>query len=247
MKKVNKFLVVLCVLAMALSLTACGKADNSIKYDESVVTSYTDQIIKAVSAVTLKDLEAQETSIEEDVYEFWLAAVTSWEKANVDLEGIKSIDDEEITSSEKDITVIAKITGNSGAKAEIEIIFDKRYNPTSCTTNVQKSFGELMTNAALNTLLGMGTVFAVLIFICFIISLFKLIGVVEKKMKEKNTPKESAAATAADKAVAQIIENEEMADDYEIIAVISAAIAAYEESQGNSGDGYVVRSIKKRY
>ena len=93
-----------------------------------------------------------------------------------------------------------------------------------------------MVNAALNTLLGMGTVFIVLILISFIISLFKFLPNGEnKKVEEKKT--------SVDKAVEQISANEEENDDTELIAVISAAIAAFEGS--GSSDGYVVRSIRR--
>ena len=52
-----------------------------------------------------------------------------------------------------------------------------------------------------------------------------------------------------DKVVEQIIKNEEIAygdvtDDAELVAVIAAAIAAYEGS--GSASGYVVRSLKRR-
>ena len=46
-----------------------------------------------------------------------------------------------------------------------------------------------------------------------------------------------------DNVVAQIVEKEELSDDLELVAVISAAIAAYEGS--GSTDGFVVRSIRK--
>ena len=44
---------------------------------------------------------------------------------------------------------------------------------------------------------------------------------------------------------AAVVEAEEM-DDTELVAVISAAIAAYEADNGSaSSDGFVVRSIRK--
>ena len=46
-----------------------------------------------------------------------------------------------------------------------------------------------------------------------------------------------------DNVVAQNVEKEELSDDLELVAVISAAIAAYEGS--GSTDGFVVRSIRK--
>ena len=58
--------------------------------------------------------------------------------------------------------------------------------------------------------------------------------------------KNAADATAAneDKVVEQIAQKEELVqDDLELVAVISAAIAA---ATGSYTDGFVVRSIKRR-
>ena len=98
------------------------------------------------------------------------------------------------------------------------------------------SMSELMKNAALNTLLVMGTVFSVLIIIMLVISSFTLFGKGKKKDEK---------STSVDKAVAQITAAEESdeSDDTELVAVIAAAIAAYEGS--SSTDGYVVRSIRR--
>ncbi len=100
--------------------------------------------------------------------------------------------------------------------------------------------------ALLNTLIGMGTVFIVLIFISFVISLF---GVLNKYM-EKRAGKNSAPApaaqptveTAAEHAANQIIQTEELSNDLELVAVITAAIASY---QGTTVEGFRVRSIKR--
>ena len=47
--------------------------------------------------------------------------------------------------------------------------------------------------------------------------------------------------------IAQIIEKEEMSDDSELVAVITAAIHAYESSSAvGTTDDFVVRSIKRR-
>ena len=114
----------------------------------------------------------------------------------------------------------------------------------SILTNVNYTTQELMTNAALNTVLGMGTVFVVLIILMAIISLFKIVNNLENKSRTKD--KESAAkADSIDRAVAQIEQNEQTQDDTELIAVIAAAIAASEGAA--SADGYVVRSIRRRY
>ena len=99
-----------------------------------------------------------------------------------------------------------------------------------------------MKNAALNTLIGMGTVFIVLIFIAWLISLFKYIGVIQDKLTKKKAAPAPAAAPAPVAAPAAEEAVEE--DDLELIAVIAAAIAASEGAE--STDGFVVRSIKRR-
>ena len=128
----------------------------------------------------------------------------------------------------------------SSHNAEVEIALDNTFTRiTGITTNVQYSLGEIMVKAGMNTLIGMGTVFAVLILISLIISCFTFISKFEQKQKTEAP----AAAPAADPVVEQIAAKEELSDDTELVAVIAAAIAAYEGAA--STDGFVVRSIRK--
>lgn len=103
-----------------------------------------------------------------------------------------------------------------------------------------KSMGESMKEAGLNTLMGIGIVFAMLIVISFVISLFKLISRPEKK-KEAVTPVKAPEPVA-------VVESEDVTDDCEIVAVITAAIMASIEEAGEEvpADGLVVRSIRRR-
>jgi len=115
--------------------------------------------------------------------------------------------------------------------------------------NLTACNGEVMTKAGLNTLMGMGIVFIVLIFISFIIYLMgfipKMFSGEKKAKKEKKV--EEKPVSGIDNAVNAIAENEEaeLTDDLELVAVITAAIMA---SLGEEApeDGLVVRSIKKR-
>ena len=81
------------------------------------------------------------------------------------------------------------------------------------------------------------------------ISLFKVINIVENKIKAKKEAKENdknAAKNAVDNTIAQIVEKEEsnLVDDTELVAVITAAIHAYEEHSAAPTD-FVVKSIKR--
>lgn len=114
------------------------------------------------------------------------------------------------------------------------------------TVEMESSTGEVVAKAGLNTLMGMGTVFCVLIFIIFVISLFKLFSYSGKKKDTADDVKPEVVPQAQPAIPAPA----EAASDDEIIAVISAAIAVYEEeSQGMDvpADGLIVRSIRKRF
>lgn len=105
---------------------------------------------------------------------------------------------------------------------------------------------ELVGQAGMNTLIGMGTVFIVLIFISFIISLFKYLPALFAK-KPKVEPEKKAEATKTT-TIAPVASNENLANDSQLVAVITAAIYAYEAQSGNgavSKDKLVVRSIKR--
>lgn len=104
-----------------------------------------------------------------------------------------------------------------------------------------ESFSAKMANAGFNTVLGMGTVFLMLIVMAFIIYAFRIIPVLQKKFakKEESQP----VATEKVQAVKVSEPQEPLMDDLELVAVIAAAIAASEEIPI---DSFRVRTIKRR-
>ena len=109
------------------------------------------------------------------------------------------------------------------------------------------SIEDAMAEAAVNTLIGISVVFAALLLFVFVISLFKYIYMFDQKMQEKKSGKAPAPKPAPTPVPAPVAEAALEMDDLELIAVITAAIHAYEEAQGNVVEGdLVVRSIKKR-
>ncbi len=106
-----------------------------------------------------------------------------------------------------------------------------------------EDLGEAMARAGLNTLIGMGTVFVVLILISMIINGFAVIPKLQKAFSKKADEGQSVKENAA-----PVVQAEEPAvdetDDLELVAVIAAAIAASEGA--TSTDGFVVRSIIRR-
>ncbi len=104
--------------------------------------------------------------------------------------------------------------------------------------NPVQSLGEKMSNAGMNTIMGIGTVFVILIVICLIIYAFRLIPYFMNRNK-----KEQVEVVKSSPVVEQIAARETQQDDLELVAVIAAAVAA---ATGQTTDDFVVRSIKRR-
>ena len=241
----KKRLLILGMITCLFGLSACG---TTVTEEEPFMTQE-DAVLNAENIVELLNQVEEEGSVAEftaayaDAYPALVSAFEGWEKALPDLGDYNGIIGSEVSYADDQVIVIVTVDG-SVHDADVEVIMNKE-TYVSITTNVQYSFGDLMKNAALNTILGMGTVFVVLILIAFIIYLFNFIPKIQalftKKEKENSTTSQSM-----DNTVAQIATKEEaQADDLELVAVIAAAIAA---SEGQSStDGFVVRSIRRRY
>ena len=179
------------------------------------------------------------------------SAIESFHDAKVDAGNATAIDWDSMKigygkEGGYEVTVLLKcVTKNM----EMALSYNTEMQITNTAFNVQYSVGENLQKAALNTLLGMGTVFVILILISLIISLFGLIPKIEAKREAKKNAAKAALAPAAHTETAPVAApvavpvEEDLTDDLELVAVISAAIAAYEGSEDTSG--YVVRSIRK--
>lgn len=120
---------------------------------------------------------------------------------------------------------------------------------------------EAMPEAVSNFVIGVLVVFVALLFFSFVISMLKYVNVLENKKaakKEAKAEEKALPMTAIDNTVAQI-EEEELCNDAELVAVITAAIYEYEaaaaaaqaQAQGlpaparTNQNGLVVRSIRR--
>ncbi len=130
------------------------------------------------------------------------------------------------------------------SKRDAELVFV--YNAfdmelTAVNVNLIYTLGETMQKAGLNTVMGIMTVFVILVLISLLISCFKVIPSIQEKFGAKKEAPVAASPESLEKVRAS--ENVETAmDDGELIAVIAAAIAA---STGTTTDSFVVRSIRR--
>lgn len=100
------------------------------------------------------------------------------------------------------------------------------------------TLGEIFQKALLNTALGMGTVFCMLIFISLVISCFRFIPKTGKTEAAKPAGTVAAASKPADSAE----------EDDIVPAIIAAILASKGISPDSVGDGpapYIVRSIRR--
>lgn len=173
----------------------------------------------------------------------FVTMIESWEAATEEYGALVDYGEYEITEESGNVT-LTTVGEFENQEANIAFTFDDGVQMSAMTVNVQYTIGEILQRAGLNTLLGMGTVFSVLIFISFIISLFRFIPNLEAKLSKKSkTPAAAAPVPAPAVPVAAEPEASAEMNNAELVAVIAAAIAA---SEGTTTDGFIVRSIKRR-
>lgn len=106
----------------------------------------------------------------------------------------------------------------------------------------EPTMGEKMQNAAFNTVLGMGTVFVMLILMAVVIYAFRIIPILQKKFSAGKKAEIKTEESAPEVSVTETTQADGT-DDRELVAVIAAAIASYEQIPT---DDFVVRTIKRR-
>ncbi len=252
----KKFRIVLISALMMIALCACGETEETQiqqRRKQIAIENATAYIIPTLQelsedpgalGVDINDLTYNEISVIPESAGFtcdgyvFANALTSFTKGRDEAGSIIEIGEAKATVDGNDIIVNVECKCEKRF-ADVEVIINNDLiNPEmkSAAFNTRYTLGEKMSKAGLNTVIGMGTVFVMLILISFIISLFGLFSGNGEKKEVK---------TSVDRAVEQIEKNEtaELASNAELVAVISAAIAAYEGSGDTSG--FVVRSVRK--
>jgi len=252
------------MIACIFGLTACGEEETLSEYEQDKLnyaqqvatmkvvpmfaTYMDDEMAKSLDMYTLDEItyimgNEQQLNITGYVVK---SAIDSFHSAKDSTGAIT--DYGETTAEIKDDTIVVEVEVKGEKKdAVVEIIFsnDMFMDVESVSMNPVSTMGDLMTKAAFNTVIGMGTVFVVLILISLIISCFGFIPRLQAKLAKK--PAETVAESAAVKSMEQEVVEEQgtdETDDLELVAVIAAAVAACQGAA--STDGFVVRSIRRR-
>lgn len=231
----------LCVCAVCPVTTVSAVSESETYFTEeeymATATAFFETIV-SLDAVTVEQYIASGT-----LDEATSGALSSWNEQRNELGEYVEIIDSDVTISKDSVTMEIKAQFTN-RQATFTLVTSPDMTVLSAVSLTEVlTMGEIFKKAALNTLMGMGTVFMVLILIAFIISLFKYIPKIQEMFAKKNKAEvleESAVIEPAE-------QEEELVDDTELVAVIMAAIYASMEQEGKavSKDGLIVRSIRR--
>ena len=257
-KKIKVFvrrvsLLTMCMMFLSCSVITAFAADEQ-SYGGVPESEWQKQLqeiflesFTAVEPATLEDAvdfyRQQGMDSVADIYEFWINEQPS-------LGEYVSFGDFTINENNGEIDAV-QVINFENEKIEFEIVTNTITGTSDFFMRkhieVKAPLSQVMEKAAMNTLMGVGTVFLVLAVMIVLISMFKFINAAEKSMKDSGEKTKDQDKTPD--FVEQISQRESnnavsgAVNDSELIAVIAAAIAA---ATGDDTDSFVVRSIKRR-
>lgn len=214
-------------------------ADSASVLNEQSIAEYKSSATQTIQIVTAFTDEDIDSYLSQSNSAFVINTVESWNSAREELGTFVEITSQEVEADDTQVTVTSIVKFEKGT-ATVPYIIDVMEGPLSMSFDVNYTLGQKMEKAGLNTVMGIGIVFLMLIFLSFIISLFRFVPKLEKgfsKKKEAPVPAPVPVPVRTEPVV-----QEELVDDGELVAVIAAAIAA---SENTSTDSFRVRSIKK--
>ena len=200
---------------------------------------------------------SQINDMDEDSFNTWYANLISNVDATVTEDGANVTVELKAAYKNRDVIYSFVYEKNPEADYAAELYQQNvlPYKVKEIVATPDYTFGEKMSKAAANTLMGMGTVFAVLIFISLIIEQFEHLNKLSAKISnwwanrknnEEAKTEEAVAspskASSSPAAPAPVSANP--MDDKQLVAVITAAVVAANVSTGGT-DRLVVRSIRK--
>lgn len=269
MKKIRFLSALIAILIMSALLSGCAKTSSQIESEKQEeikaaniadVQKYTEEYFaQAMKTATLEQFTAfvdgGETVVSKTFDNDW---GNRWQQFIDEHGQVKdAVVDLTQRTAEGGYTSRIILTGEDGEQMALTVTYDEAMIPLSTaispySNDAEETLGSKMSTAAGNTITGLLVVFFILIGLSLIISCFKFVnkaaGEVAPQNKDAKKAAPAKAAAAPAKAVPAVSAPEDdLMKNQELVAVISAAVAAYaaEEAGNVPVDGYVVRSIKR--
>ena len=257
-QNMKRMLLVLCMAVCFFALSACGSASEEAVEPispeiEQTMSDGAKSYLEQFASYSDEDLAAQLKQAEKQKNTVIESAISSWTSSKDDLGKMGEVQSVTVERADDDsYTAVVQasfekrdLTFSLTAEESVSSYGGTSLVPTELSFVVNYSFGEKMEKAALNTLM-------VLIFISLIISSFKKVNEIEANVKAKKAgaeapaaapaPVQTAAPAAAPARTAAPAAGN-AANDGELVAVITAAIAA---ATGVPADSVNIRSITRK-
>lgn len=250
MKRIFQTLPLMGLLLILLLLGGCGQKKQEVDVDpqlENSILEQSNQLFLRLYSMSEEELLERIAQAESEKDANLAAGLENFHNALKDVGPYVSTQDMNVKKSDEGYLVTIHYTGENRTAVLVLGLDSKLQQITQISVNPHFSTMEKMEKAVLNTVLGMGTVFIILIFISFLIGLFRYISVAEKYLKER---KEKQAKTQQVEEIPVVLSSppseeetgEEAGEEEELVAVITAAIA---QASGSEASGLIVRSIRR--
>ncbi len=250
--RLKRFILTLSLLAAMLSIAGCAQqSGTSMTPEEEASMGYMAetmfQQVISMPDESINELIAQYSEQQDTVM---VNGLNAWLSSEEDLGEYIGVSGTTVT---KDSDGYSALVLAEFELRDLEFTLGMNERQTKITNlsfSPVYTTGELLMEGLGNLIIGMGVVFVVLIFLAWVISLFKYVHVFAEraenaKEQKASEEKEEPVVTVlpAQPAVASGSQDDEMA------AVIAAAIAAYEADTGRHYDelmnGITVRKIRR--
>ncbi len=248
--------IVCAVLLAAFTLGACSITPTITDYKGHTVEDLENtsvSMIEQLDGMSTDDIESALESFKQQVaadpdnaeqYNMYIEMMENWLDITSQCGEFGGYGDFTVEKTGKTVTTKQEMHFTNRDARFIIVYNYLNMKPKAMNAEIIYSLSETMSRAFMNLLMGMGIVFAVLILIALVIYAFNIFPYLENKRAQKNAAAPAAEVAAAAPVAALPQSPASDMDDMELVAVITAAIAA---STGAATDSFVVRSIKRRF
>lgn len=263
--------IILCLTACLLALSGCKGLAEKKAVDEATSQELvqTSQIVVAYAFASLDEASAAQFTSQgaeaiESIFassfdikvdgDAMISAFESWNRATAKVGAAQRFTGYSVAYSANGDSIIVEIPVEAEkGTVRVEFVFDNDSNHTitSVSTRVVYTFAGWVESIGINTIAVTAVLIAVLILLTAVITYFAVASRIRNSFRKRDQVEEKEMAV--NNTIAQIIEKEERIDDTEMLAVITAIIAASKAAgqkpgRGNAAagtDGFIARRIKR--
>lgn len=234
MKK--RIALMLCAISCLMMLAGCSLSlvKQNENFDEKTLTQNAQQFVESWFDF---DFAAAAQQYEGQMGDDQIQSYKDYVKMQKKHGALTKTEDTEYTAGTDSASVAITVSTKKAGKLIFTVTYDEKAEISDWKVEEYKSIGQTMGKAGLNTVMSMAIVFIVLVGISLLIGCFKFIGKIQDKKQQPVVAEEPKVEAAP-------VVEENLTDDLELVAVITAAIAAASETECT--DGLVVRSIVRR-